>query len=179
MDRIFLDYINVPFDKVTVHWGKEIIIPATKESFLDHNVVIPIDKQGRVFIPYTNLWNEDFKQIGAHTLLKYFENDNFQGNLLEFFEGKFVFIADIAHGDIGQTPFEDGVPLVAMHTSLLNGLLNNAFYRKSSFRQVISLILIMGLVLGLSALPKPTWILHITGSAIFIIIGIFILINIG
>jgi hypothetical protein len=45
--------------------------------------------------------------------------------MAEFFEGHFVFVADIAKGasDLGQTPLEDRVPLVAVHTSLLNGLL--------------------------------------------------------
>ncbi len=172
---MFLDYINVSFDELIIDWGNEIIIPATDQSILNNDVVIPIDNQGRTFIPFVNVWNKDFKQMGAHTLLKYFENENLQGNLLDFFEGKFVFVADVSHGisDSGQTPLEDGTPLVSIHAALLNGLLENTFYREWSFHEVINFIILISIISVLSAFPILSWVMFVSGSVIFIsIIGL-------
>lgn len=172
---MFLDYINVSFSDLIIDWGNEIIIPATEEGFLDRDLIIPIDNRGRTFIPFADFWNKDFKQMGAHTLLKYFENEDLQGNLLDFFEDKFVLIADVSQGisDLGQTPLEERVPLVAIHTSLLSGFLNDNFYREWTFRELSWLILSIGVILGLSAVPKPSWVLYFTGVVIFLsIIGL-------
>ncbi len=167
---MFLDYANVSFNDVVIDWGNEIIIPKTEDSFLDQDVIIPIDNRGRAFIPFTDFWNKDFKQMGAHTLLKYFENENLQGNLYDFFEEKFVFIPDVSHGisDIGQTPLEERVPLVAIHAALLSGFLNNNFYREWSLWKVMTLIILIGILLGLSATPKSSWFLYIAGVVMLI-----------
>ena len=163
---VFLDYVEVPFEQVLVDWGRHIIIPATPESWLEREVRIPIDTHGQVFIPYAHLWERDFDKMAVHDLLGYRKKPNLQGNMAEFFEGKFVFVADIATGasDLGQTPLEDRVPLVAVHTSLLNGLLTNTFYDKWSFWQTIGFIGFLSLLLGISALPQSSWFLYIVGS---------------
>ena len=163
---IFLDYVEVPFHEVTVEWGRQIVIPALPNSFLEQEVLIPIDKHGRTFIPYPTTWERDFDKMTAHTLLGYHAEQNFQGNLADFFEGKFVFIADTSTGisDLGQTPFEDHVPLVAIHASVLNGLLSRAFYTQWSFWPIMGLICLCSLLLGFSALLRPSWVLYATGS---------------
>jgi adenylate cyclase len=104
--------------------------------------------------------------MAVHDLLDYRKKPNLQGNIAEFFEGKFVFVADIATGasDLGQTPLEDRVPLVAVHTSLLNGFLTNTFYDKWSFWQTIGFIGLLSLILGISALPQSSWFFYIIGS---------------
>lgn len=171
---LFLDYVEVPFDEVTVEWGHQIVIPALPNSLLEQEVLIPIDRHGQAFIPYTTTWERDFDKMAAHTLLEYHADQNLQGNLADFFEGKFVFIADTSTGisDLGQTPFEDNVPLVAIHTSVLNGLLTRAFYTQWSFWPIIGFICLCSLLLGLAVLPRASWVLHATGSlALLGIIG--------
>ncbi|RMF86151.1 MAG: adenylate/guanylate cyclase domain-containing protein [Nitrospinota bacterium] len=172
---MFLDYVQVPWEKVLVHWGREVVIPATPGSFLERDVVIPIDERGRVFIPYPQVWARDFPKMEAHRLLQYFQQEDLRGNLLEFLEGKFVFIGDIAVGtsDLGQTPLEAEVPLIILHTSLLNGLLTHTFYRQWSFWQVLGFIALLGIIVGVAALPRPSWILYATGGAGFISIIVF------
>jgi len=166
---MLLDYAKVSFEEIVVDWGHAIVIPATKESFLDQDVVIPIDDQGRTFIPYPQVWERDFEKMEAHTLLKYLEDEELQGNLTRFFEGKFVFIGDISVGvsDLGQTPLETA-PLLVLHTSMLNGLLTNTFYREWSFWQVIGLICLMSLLLGFSALPRSSSVLYVAGGVMLI-----------
>ncbi len=171
---MFLDYVGVSFEDIRVDWGHAVVIPATKQSFLEQDVVIPIDEQGRVFIPYPHTWSQSFPAMEAHRFLQYMEREDLRGNLGEFFEGKFVFIGDIAIGisDLGQTPLEDDVPLLVIHASLFNGLLTNTFYHKWSFWQVIGFLGFLAGLVGLAALPKSPWVLYLAGGSIVLgIIG--------
>ena len=166
---MFLDYTEVSLEDVTVSWGREIRIPAANSWYLEEDVVIPIDTRGRTFIPFPQRWGNDFKNMSVHNLLEQVQNPNLQGNLIDFFEGNFVFIGDLSQGapDIAPTALEDDVPLIAIHTALLNGLLTNKFYRKWSFGHVILLIVGIGLLLMVSALPKASWIFYTVGVLIF------------
>ena len=171
---VFLNYAQVPFEDIIVDWGHEIIIPAKQDSLLDHDIVIPIDTHGRAFIPYVQAFGQDFQQMAAHALLKYRAEENLQGNLTEFFEGKFVIVADISAGlDLGHIPLEENTLKVTSHAALLNGLLKNTFYRKWSFWQTMGLICAVSIILGISALPRSSWFLYLTGLIVLIgIIGL-------
>ncbi|WP_178364921.1 CHASE2 domain-containing protein [Desulfobacter latus] len=172
---MFLDYAGISFDEITVHWGEKIVIPATKHNFLETDIIIPIDNQGRTFIPYAQDWHNGFKKMGIHTLLQYYDDKNLRGNLTDFFEGKFVFIGDVSSGisDLGQTPLEHSASLIEMHTALLNGLLTHSFYAGWSFEKTLGFILAMGTILVLSAFLKPPWIFYGTGCLVFAaVIGI-------
>jgi len=165
---MFLDYAQMPFEKIVVDWGREIRIPATQENTLEQEVIIPIDERGRTFIPYPQVWGQDFQQMPAHKLLQLQADENLAGNLAEFFEGKFVFIGDIAVGtsDLGQTPLEDRAPLVAIHAASMNGLLTNTFYRPWPFLKTIGLIALIGIFLAFAALPRAVWIVYLAGGVI-------------
>src|SRR5262249_23076351 len=132
---VFLDAVKVPWEAVTVHWGHTITIPAVSGSTLTRDVVIPIDAQGCVFVPYVHKWGKAFMNMSMHWLLKQFDNPDLRGNLQDFFENKFVFVGDVSTGiaDAGQTPLDRYAPLVMMHTALMNGLLTNTFYQQWSF----------------------------------------------
>ena len=165
---IFLDYVKVSLEEIIVHWGHRIIIPAQSGSRLEHEVVIPIDRHGRAFIPYPQVWAQDFEKMEVHALLQYQNDPDLRGNLREFFEGKFVFVGDSSVGisDIGATPLEDRVPLVVTHTSLLNGLLTNSFYRTWSYWQVQGFVFVLSGLLALAALPRTSWMLYVTGGVL-------------
>jgi len=169
---MYLDYVRVPFDQLVIDWGNTLTIPATPAGFLDQDMEIPIDHRGRVFIPYVQVWGKDFPQMAAHSLLNYFEDETLHGNLADFFEGKFLLIGDISQGisDMGQTPLEDDVPLVILHASLLNGLLNGSFYREWSTLEISVFLVIMALLIGLSAVPKPSWVLYVSGAGLVVFI---------
>jgi adenylate cyclase len=167
---MFLDYVEVSLSDIVVNWGQELRIPAAKSNFLKEDVVIPIDERGRTFIPFPQVWGSDFDNLAAHNFLEYAQTPDLEGNLAQLFENRFVFIGDLSQGatDVGQTSLEDRVPLIAIHTALLNGLLTNSFYSTWSFGSVIALIcLIIGLV-TLASLPKAAWILHATGVVIIV-----------
>ena len=121
---MFLDYVRVPFEKMIVRWGESILIPALKGSFLEWDVVIPIDDAGRAFIPFAAGWDEGFKKMGADTLLKNMQDESLRGNLTDFFKGRFVLVGDISVGisDLGNIPLESDAPLIILHASMLNGM---------------------------------------------------------
>ncbi|NIR50991.1 CHASE2 domain-containing protein [candidate division KSB1 bacterium] len=169
---MFLDYAQVSFDAIIVEWGNEIRIPATGGSLLEQDVRIPIDNQGRAFISYPQEWGEDFEQMTAHSFLKLCEDENLQGDLAEYFEAKFVFIADVSSGigDLGQTPLDEEAPLICMHTALLNGLLSHSFYEKWSFGNTLSLVILAGMLMGVSARLRFSWIMYLVGGIILAVI---------
>jgi adenylate cyclase len=133
---------------------------------LDKDVVIPIDDQGRAFIPFPAGWGESFKKMEVQTLLKYARDKTLQGNLTDFFEGRFVLIGDTSVGssDLGHIPLESSEPLIMVHAAMLNGLLNNTFYDKWSFVEALTLIWMIGIFLGLCAAIRSSWFLYLAGT---------------
>ncbi|MBN2124404.1 MAG: adenylate/guanylate cyclase domain-containing protein [Deltaproteobacteria bacterium] len=165
---MFLDYVGVPFEEVLVDWGNRIVIPAREGGFLAGDVAIPIDDRGRAFVPVPQVWARSFSKMEGHTLLESFKDEDLRGNLMERLEGKFVFIGDVSVGtsDLGNTAIEADVPLVLLHASLLNGMLTRTFYGKWSGQRCAGLILAVGLLLGVSALPRASWVLYLTGGVL-------------
>jgi len=176
---VFLDMVKVPWEAVTVHWGHTLTIPALPGSTLTRDVVIPIDTQGQVFVPYAQRWGNDFPSMSMHKLLQDFDDPDIRGNLQDFFENKFVFIGDVSTGiaDAGQTPLDRYAPLVIMHTALMNGLLTNTFYHQWSFRDVLALVCLIGLLVGLAAMVQSSMVLYATGAVIFV--GLLVLTGIA
>lgn len=169
---MFLDYVRVSLDQVVVDWGNTVTIPATPESFLDQDLEIPIDNRGRVFIPYVQVWGKDFPLMTAHNLIKYAEDESLHGNLADFFESKFILVGDVSQGisDLGQTPLEDNVPLVILHAALLNGLLTGSLYKKWTTSETSIFLVVMALLIGLFAVPKPLWVLYVSGAGLMVFI---------
>ncbi len=169
---VFLDYVGVPFEEILIDWGNEIRIPATEDSYLDADVVIPIDEHGLAFIPFIEGWGKDFSAMPVHALLEYAQDVNLEGNLIDFFEGKFVFVVDVSQGisDIGSTPLEENAPLVMIHAALLNGMLTRSFYRQWQMTPTLALIFVAGLMIVLSMLPRASWVLYSTG--ILLVLGL-------
>ena len=93
---------------------------------------------------------------------------------MEFYGGNFVFISDISVGtsDLGQTTAEENVPLVSVHSALLNALLTNSFYTEWKPFPVAVLIFPLGLVLGFFSIFKRNIPLYF--AALIIIAGLII-----
>ncbi|MGE3540128.1 MAG: adenylate/guanylate cyclase domain-containing protein [Candidatus Tectimicrobiota bacterium] len=165
---MFLDAVQVPLRAVTIAWGKAVTIPAIAGSQLTHDLRIPIDEQGRVFIPHAQSWRDTTAVMPGHALLQYMDDPDLRGNLMEFFEDKFVFVADVSSGiaDLGQTSLDSGAPLVVLHSGLMNGLLTGTFYRQWAFGETLGLIAVLGLLVALAAVPQSSMVLYITGGMI-------------
>ncbi|MBF0389564.1 MAG: adenylate/guanylate cyclase domain-containing protein [Desulfamplus sp.] len=178
---VFLDWAGISLDDVKVEWGKKITIPAAKDNqlsegnLLNKDVIIPIDNQGRTFIPFVNVIGKDFNYMSVNKFLTNFQDEDLRGNLLELFEGKFIFIADIAIGtsDLGYTPLQNDAPLVVTHASLLNAMLTNTFYVEWELGKTILLICLLMIFMATISLLRSSWLLYISGALVVIAIPLF------
>lgn len=163
---VFLTWAGASLADVQVAWGRHLTIPALPHNSISQDVVIPIDEQGCTFIPFVRPMGEDFRQMPAHQFLEYFQNPQFRGNLLDWFEGRFVLIGDVATGgsDLGYTPLEADVPLVVLHAALLNALLTKTFYQPWCSWQAGIMIMAMVLLMGVIACIRSTYVLYAAGA---------------
>jgi adenylate cyclase len=165
----FLDNINVSIDEIIVEWGKEITIPAKAKNKLEKDLVIPINKQGQVYIPYSRFWKgkeNSFKLMSLESFIEYAEDPAYIGTLREQFEDTFVFISDVSQGgkDIRRNSLGDSVPLVLLHEAFLNGLLTDSLYRNWSLAEALILLFFIVVIFAYFANSKSITNLYICGS---------------
>lgn len=167
---VFLKWANISAEEISIQWGTKIVLSATSNNFLDNDVVIPIDEKGNVFVPFLDAMGKDFEVMGVHDLLEYYSDATLRGNLLDIFEGNFVFIGDVSTGsaDLGDTSLNDHTPLITIHTSLLNAMLTNTFYAPWPFDKVFSMMLVMCFILIVAAIMKSPWVLYGTGVVLMV-----------
>lgn len=173
--NMFLHYVDVPLDSIIVDWGNELIIPKTEDSFLDDTIHIPIDKQGSCFIPYPYSWKSAPKRMEIQNLIELSKDEENLDELLEYYEGNFVFIGDISTGiaDLGHTPLEKDVPLVAIHSALMNSFLTNSFYSELSNTTLFFIILFCGLLIAVCLVPKSNIFIYLCGGILILLLGLF------
>ena len=171
---IFLKWAGISFNDVTVHWGRHIRIPAEKSDVLEKDMVIPIDRSGRAYIPFVAPIGKDFPIVPVHRFLQNRNRPELEGNYRDFFQDRFVFICETATGtsDLGSTPLERDIPLVTAHTSMLNALLTQTFYRKWGTIPILGTIAVIFILMGCASAFTSARIFYMSGP--FFIAGIFV-----
>lgn len=103
---------------------------------IEDKLKIPIDKFGQTLVPFSNEWGRDFEYITIDQLMENSNNEFNRIKLKNFFNGRIVFVADVSSSasDIYSTPFSKISPLVMLHTTMLNSILNNKFIHKLDFK---------------------------------------------
>lgn len=159
----FLDHAGLTMQDVEILWGDVVIIHGQKSAVIGRELRIPIDESGRAWIPYTGLWTNDFEKMSLHRLLDAYKQEEKRGNLINFFQGRFVLVGDISTGiaDAGATPLENDVPLVAIHAALLNALLQGQFIDFWRPVRAAALYLFLFAVLTVAACALRRRFLHI------------------
>ncbi len=152
---VLLDLRGQKMDDLNVTWGERLTLSALgNHPALD----IPIDSAGAARIPFSAPWGSDFDSIALDELLQQYDDPDRRGNLLNLIDGRIVLIGDTSTGiaDAGATPLENDVPLVAMHASLLSGLLQNRIFSMASTLRSIIVIGLCSCILILTAcLARP------------------------
>lgn len=176
--KAYLDYVGVPVDSIIIDLGKNITLPALKNSWLNHDVEIPADENGRTLIPFVNKWPDDFPML---SLLKFMELSKDKANddaLNKFFEGKFVILGDVSTGiaDIASTSVNKSAPLITIQANMLNSLLQQKFIEKFSVSANIIIILSIILILTFTALFENQKIFYRTFLGTLFLFGVFYLI---
>lgn len=96
---------------------------------INNKIRVPIDYLGRTIVPFFAKWGEDFDAITLEDLMALAGSGIEDTKLRNSFNGKIVIICDISAGaaDIYPTAVSKLTPLVMLHTSMLNALLDNKF----------------------------------------------------
>lgn len=168
---MYLDYQNVPLDSIIVKWGESITIPVVERSFMEEPLIIPIDEKGRTFIPYPSYFENYKNVIELQDMIEFMQTEEYFDELLELFEGNFVFIGDFSSGisDLGNTTLEDEVPLLAIHTALFNAFITDSFYDYGNPQAIMLAIILSGILLAFSAFPRSVYFLLGAGPFMLII----------
>ncbi|MGE0086396.1 MAG: adenylate/guanylate cyclase domain-containing protein [Desulfococcaceae bacterium] len=165
---IFLDWAGVDPDDLRISWGENITIPANSSPVMKSDLIIPIDAQGRVFVPFAGKMGLDFREMEAHRFLQFYEDEELRGNLREYIEGNIVLAADVASGisDMGATPLERNRPLAVLHANMLNALLTGTFYSRWPVWAVWAVFLFVSFAMGTAALFRSSRFLYSSGFLI-------------
>ena len=160
--QMFLDYNRIPFEHIRIVWGKSLIIPA--EGMLEKEMRIPIDENGKVYIPYPVTWEKIPKMIEVQNFNEKCKEEKYSNELSEYFSGNFVFVGDVSTGisDLGNTTVEKAVPLVAIHAALMNAYLTNTFYTQETNFQLFISLFIIAFFIFISIIPKNNLYLYLT-----------------
>ena len=150
---MFLESKGLSMKDITIDWGKELRVSAASEGYLSEDLIVPIDDHGSTFIPFVEEWGKGFKKYNLLDFLNHFEDLNLRGNLEQIFESSFVIIADNSqYSDTGKTSLQNSSPLVAIHASILNSLLNREFFLEDKTINVVFILIALTFFLLISAL---------------------------
>lgn len=168
----FLDHAGLTMKDVEIVWGEALVIHGQNSALVGRDIRVPIDESGRAWIPYTGLWANDFEKMSLHRVLEDYESEEKRGNLMNFFEGRFVLVGDISTGiaDAGATPLENDVPLVAIHAALLNAFLQGQFIDFWRPARVVVLLTGIFLALGFAASFQLTRVFHMAAGGIAVLL---------
>ncbi len=138
--KIILEYFQVPQENIEVYFGKHILLrdARIREDFTK-DVVIPIDKQGRIIVNFVAPWENSFLNFPVHNLLAARNDNDARAHLFDLMDGALVVISDISttNRDYGPGIFENVYPLSGIHVNIVNSILTESFLTDQSLPQSI------------------------------------------
>ena len=128
--KIMLEYFSVPEENIEVDFGRHITLrnARIREDYYK-DVVIPIDRQGRIIVNFIAPWNDSFLSFPVHKLLAAAENSDSRSHLFDLMDGALVVISDTSttNRDYGPGIFEAVYPLSGIHVNIVNSILMESF----------------------------------------------------
>ena len=139
-------HLGIDIETIELKAGEYLALP-----LYDNEIIrIPIDEQGRMFIPYKQTWKDDKQRLSFHTIVEAKNNDDLFSSVFNDLNGRTAIIAEIStdQKDYGPTAFEQLYPLSGVHAEVLSGILdgleNRSFIGTASLLfKLISLLLIL------------------------------------
>ncbi|MDR2700821.1 MAG: adenylate/guanylate cyclase domain-containing protein [Spirochaetaceae bacterium] len=122
-------YYQIPVETIELKAGAYLALPLSEEEVIR----IPVDKQGRMLIPYSETWKDNNRRIPFHAVVKAKSDDAAFDTVFNDLNNRIALIAEISteQKDYGPTPFEHLFPLSGAHTAVISGILNG--FEKRSF----------------------------------------------
>ena len=138
----------------------------------DVRVSIPVDDEGYAWIPYPTTWKEGWRRIPMEKVVQAVGDTDAEDEVLNLLGD--VVTADLttSHKDFGPTPIEAVYPLSGLHTSLLNGILNQRFYRSPSGWEIVELVVLVLWGVLLATSQRRSGALHLAmGVLVFVVLA--------
>ncbi|PIE70532.1 MAG: hypothetical protein CSA22_07475 [Deltaproteobacteria bacterium] len=178
--RAVCDLLRVGPDQIRVRFGDSITL--TGALFPDGrkgNIRIPIDKQGRMPIPFAGPWRDSFTHFSASELLALEDDPAALDFLAADIEGCLVVVSDVSTGgrDFGPIPIEPVYPLSGIHANVANAILTQWFFVPFSTLQSLLLDAVFALLLLLTAQSyksKPFLYFSVFSVGVFVCISLLL-----
>ncbi|MCK9169583.1 MAG: adenylate/guanylate cyclase domain-containing protein [Treponema sp.] len=150
--------------------GREFIMPLKNGK----NIHIPVDINGCMYIPYAGLWKNGLRRIPLDTFAAAAHDDTVYEQLYDMLDGAVLCISDLttAKKDFGITPLEPVYPLSGVHTTVLNAILTQSFFRSGPvwLRILTSLLLTCGVLFAVVR-KKDVWFHGVCGIMFMLFTG--------
>jgi DNA-binding NtrC family response regulator/signal transduction histidine kinase len=172
--KIMLEYFGVPEENIQVDFGRHITLrdARIREDYYK-DVVIPIDRQGRIIVNFTAPWDDSFLSFPVHKLLEAAEEADSRSHLFDLMDGALVVISDTSttNRDYGPGIFETVYPLSGVHVNIVNSILTESFLADQPLAMTILIALVFAALLWLLALRVRR--LSFTAGS-FLLYGLFL-----
>jgi adenylate cyclase len=131
--RVVCDFLGVDPSRIEVAPGRGITLREARRPGAEstHDLVIPIDDEGRMIVNYIGPWGRmkhySFDTV-YHASDDRFELEDLGGEL----QGRIAVISTVATGmgDIGAVPTDPIYPLSGIHANVIHGILTREFLRE-------------------------------------------------
>jgi CHASE2 domain-containing sensor protein len=170
--RLFMSYCGVVGKDISVDWGNNVTIHPDSSSWITNDIIIPIDKKGRMYIPFSAKWGEDFLHISVNRFLELYNIPGQRSRLQDLFEGRIIVIGDVSTGisDLANTTLDDNVPLITLSAHELNAYLSSTYYREfNSLKTILFSLIILTVLYLLSVIYNYRYYAY-TGLIILLLI---------
>ena len=175
-------YLDADLKDTEIELGKHIIIKIPD----GRGIKIPIDSNGRMFLNFmgniNSFRNSSFFYVPQS---KYLEE---QGRVtpidLSDFKDKVVIVGVSATGvvDTTATPFSTGSPMMLLHATCMDNILENDFVHVLRPRFNLSVFLIVACIAGIINILSPplkSGLINFSLGFLFLIVSLFIFLNFG
>ncbi len=148
---------------------------------LSDEVVIPINREGRVWINYAGEWGKRFIHYPYSWVLTQMKSPAYRERVLSLFKDKHVLLSNlttVSGSDVIATPFEYEFPTSEVYLHILNMILTKQFLRNATTGEAIlcygvPIVLVMvSAMLGGPMIIIPTFLI-VTGTYVFVLQHMF------
>ncbi len=152
--KMALEYFEVDQEQIEVDFGRHILLRGARiREDLRRDVVIPVDRRGRIIVDFTGPWAGSSLSFPAREVLEAAGDGASRSHLLDLMEGALVVISDTSttNRDYGPGVFDDLYPLSGLHVNVANSMLTRRFLADQGIPGSVLASFLFALALWLAA----------------------------
>ena len=159
--RAICDYLRVEPSQITLEPGRAVTLKNARRpgSTTPVDLVIPVDRQGRMIINFIGPWGR-MKHYSFADVWRSAETQDDLNRWRDELTGKVVLVSDTTTGsaDVGPAPTDPRLPLGAVHAHAMHTILTASFLREASAGRMFALeLLVVGTLVILALRLTARW----------------------